>query len=348
MRCAKFAGRRGAFGLTAACSLVVASVMNPAGSAEDNASSSLAAVYAQVKAATVEVLVNDRLSGTGWFATPDGTVMTAAHVIGAPGQRIEIRHATECRLEATVVAVDLGSDLALLRVRQRPDQGGAYLQLAESQPPPGEEVYLLGTPMGNHYVLLRGIMAREGSTFEHITRFGSYKDRYVAVATIAATTGPGTSGGPWFNRQGRVIGLQCGSTETAATSVGLSFVVPAGCIARFLKAPHSASTPVLGVAVDELWNQAADLLQRFPPRTDGLLITAVQDGTPADDAGLEPWHVITKVDGQNACLVDGFVRSIRAKQPGESIELTLLAPDGGGSRQVAVTLADLEATWSKK
>jgi len=65
-------------------------------------------------------------------------------------------------------------------------------------------VYLLGTPMGNHRVMLRGMMAREGATFEHISRFGCYKDRYVAVATIAAVTGAGTSGGPWFNRQGQV------------------------------------------------------------------------------------------------------------------------------------------------
>ena len=328
---------------------LVAAVLAPlAGAAQGQTTGSLAAVHARVKAATVEILVNDRLTGTGWFATPDGLILTAAHVIGAADQRVEIRRSTGDRQAATVEAVDLGKDLALLRLRGEPLPGWTNLQLAPSLPPPGDEVYLLGTPLGNHFVMLRGMMARNGTSFVHVTRFGVYKDRYLEVATVAANVAEGNSGGPWFDRHGRVIGLHCGSTNSRETMLGLAFLVPAACIQRFLDAPGQATTPILGIAVQELWNHAADVVRRFPPRTEGLVITDVQDGGPADDAGLEPGTLLTRIDGQKVALIDRFARILRAKQPGDSIELTLLRPDGGVTRNVSVILVDLETTWNAK
>ena len=90
---------------------------------------SLAAVYTKVKAAAFEVLVEGHLSGSGWFATEDGLAFTAAHVIGQPGRHVEIRSKSAGRRAAEVVAVDLGHDIALLRVEKR-DGGYARLPFA--------------------------------------------------------------------------------------------------------------------------------------------------------------------------------------------------------------------------
>ncbi|HYW80974.1 MAG TPA: serine protease, partial [Thermoguttaceae bacterium] len=72
-------------------------------------------LYEKAKLASVEVLVDDHMDGSGWFVDGQGLLFTAAHVIGRPGRRIEVISPTIGRIEAQVVAVDLGHDLAMLR-----------------------------------------------------------------------------------------------------------------------------------------------------------------------------------------------------------------------------------------
>ena len=295
-------------------------------------------VYQTAKAATVEVLGNDHLDGTGWFVDRQGLVVTAAHVIAQPDRRIEILSPTIGRLEAKLLAVDLGHDLALLSVTPR-DEGYPALELAAKVPPPGEEVFLLGSPIFRHAVQLRGTVACDKTTFEY------YTEKYIEALHIAATVQGGMSGGAWLNLKGEVVGLQSGVMSQKGLPLGIADMIPVDAIRKLITARKSAATPGLGMAVEEPWQQDRKLLDRFPPRTEGLVVKILHADRPAARAGLKQWDIITSAEGKRVRLSDELLRIVRSKQPGETIALTVLGPDGTGSREVTLTLGKLEVGW---
>lgn len=295
-------------------------------------------LYARVKQASIEVLVDDHLNGSGGLVSAEGLAITAAHVIGRPGVRVEILSPVAGRRNAEVVAVDLGHDLALLRAEPR-DGGYPFLPLAEALPPPGAEVFLLGTPIFRHAVLFRGTMACGEPSFEHLN------PGYVAVTTLAATAPSGTSGGPWVDRHGALIGVQSGVMSNNGTPVGVAFAGLLSGVRRLLETQQSASTPNLGAALEEPWQQGRDVLDRFPPRTEGLVVKVLQADGPAARGGLKQFDLVVAVDGQPVRMPNELLRLVRQKKPGESVTLSVLGPDGTGKRDVTVTLGRLEVGW---
>jgi len=295
-------------------------------------------LYSRLKQASIEVLVDDHLNGSGALVSAEGLAITAAHVIGRPGVRVEILSPVAGRRKAEFVAVDLGHDLALLRVEPR-EGGYPFLPVAQALPPPGDAVYLLGTPIFRHTVMFRGIMACEESSFEHLN------PGYVAVTTLAATVPSGTSGGPWVDRQGALIGVQSGVMSNGGTPVGVAFAGLLGGVRRLLETQQSASTPNLGAAVEETWQQGRDVLDRFPPQVEGLVVKLLQADGPAARGGLKQFDLIVAADGQPVRVPNELLRLVRQKKPGESVTLSVLGPDGTGKRDVAVTLGRLEVGW---
>ncbi len=300
--------------------------------------SAAARVYRTAKAATVEILGNDHLDGSGWFVDRQGLVITAAHVIAQPDRRIEILAPTIGRLEAKLLAVDLGHDLALLSVPPR-EEGYPALALADKVPPPGEEVFLLGSPIFRHAVQLRGTVACDKTTFEYCT------DKYIEALHVAATVQGGMSGGAWLNLKGQAVGLQSAVMSQNGLPLGIADMIPVDAIRKLVAARRSASTPALGMAVEETWQQDRKLLDRFPPRTEGLVVKILHADRPAARAGLKQWDLITSAEGKPVRLSDELLRIVRGKQPGETLALSVLGPDGTGSREVTLTLGKLEVGW---
>jgi serine protease Do len=295
-------------------------------------------LFENAKRASVEVLVNDHLDGTGWFADSKGLLFTAGHVVGRPGQRIEVLSPVAGRLAAKVLAVDLGHDLALLSVAPR---AGGYpvLPLAEKRPPPGEEIFLLGTPIFRHAILLRGMMAHDQPAFEY------YSDHYIEIVHVAATAPGGVSGGPWLNRRGEVVGLQSGVMSLNNVPVGIADMSPLEAIRGLLACQRTAATPSLGAALEEPWQQDRGFLDRFPPQTEGLVVKLLQKDGPAARAGLKQWDLIVAIDGHKVRVSEELLRIVLGKRPGQEVELTMLGPDGTGQRKVKVLLGKLEAAW---
>lgn len=298
----------------------------------------VAELYKQAKLASVEVLVDDHLAGSGFFADKQGLVLTAAHVIGRPGRRLEILSPAAGRLEAKLLAVDLGQDLALLRVNPR-EGGYPALAVNGELPPPGEDVFLLGSLLFRHAVLLRGTVARDQTVFEYHT------GKYVKCLHVASTVAGGMSGGPWLNRRGEVVGLQSGVISLNSLPVGLANVIPGSAIRGLLKSRRTAATPTIGAAVEETWQHQREVLDRFPPRTEALLLRGLKKDGPAARAGLKQWDAVVAADGQKVRLSGELLRIIRSKQPGKTLKLTVLGPDGTGTREVTVRLGKLEAGW---
>jgi len=296
-------------------------------------------LYEKAKQASVVILGDDHLDGSGWFADSEGLLFTAAHVVRRPDHRIEVVSPAVGRLEAKVVAVDLGHDLALLQVEKR-EGGYPFLKLAEEFPPPGENVFLLGTPMFRQAMLLRGMVASDQTAFEY------YTGKYIETMHVAATVQSGTSGGPWLNRQGEVIGLQSGVMSLNSIPIGIANVIPLNAIRTLLKSRRTAATPTIGAALEEPWQQGRELLDRFPPRTEGLLLKILQKDKPAARAGLKQWDLVVAAEGKKVRLLTELLRIVRSKKPGQSLRLTVKGPDGTGGRDVTIEhLGKLEIAW---
>ncbi len=177
------------------------------------AAAPVADLYERAQRAGVELIVDGHLDGSGVVVSSEGLVLTAAHLVH--GERLEIRSRHLGRHRVAVVAVDVGHDLALLRLPRR-TEAYPHLQLAQRSPQPPADVYLYGSPLYRHGVLLRGTLARSSPTYEYQPQRG----HYVRVTHVSGSSPVGTSGGPWLDPRGRIIGIQSGLVHdgTAGTS----------------------------------------------------------------------------------------------------------------------------------
>ena len=296
-------------------------------------------LYAETERASVEVLVDGHLAGSGCFVDTQGSIITAAHLIAKPHQQIEVLSPTAGRLHANIVAVDLGHDLLLLRVEQR-DGGYPALRLSTELPAAGDEVYLYGSSVYRHGLIQPGSIARRQLTFE-------YQSHFVEVLQVAAIVQEGTSGGPWISSEGELIGIQSGSITSKSVAVGIANVSPVDAVRALLKSKRNAATPTVGLFVDELWVLPGEALKRFAAATEGVVIQALQDGGPAARAGLKQGEVITAVDDRVIRYRDDLIRTIRSKRPGQTIMLDVVSPDRAGTRKLSVEIGTLEGDWPR-
>jgi serine protease Do len=297
-------------------------------------------LYDRVQQASAEILVEGHLAGSGCFVDKEGLVLTAAHVLGQSDRACEILSPAAGRQGATFVAVDLGHDVVLLRVPPR-EGGYPVVPLAAALPGPGSEVFLFGAPAYRHGILQRGMTVRSGLTFE-------YQSHFVEVLQIQAPAQEGTSGAPWITPQGDLFGVQSGTINAGQHPGGIANVGPLPAIRTLLETKRNAATPTIGLFVDELWVLPPDALRRFPPGTEGVVIQNLSNDGPAARAGLQKGEAITAVGDQKLRFRDEFVRAIRARKPGENVELTVSSPDGTGNRKVSVPVGCLEVGWPQR
>jgi serine protease Do len=299
---------------------------------------SRAELYGKAKSAFLEVLVDDYLAGSAVLVDSNGLVLTAAHVIGGPGKRIELLSTVAGRQPTEVLAVDLGHDLALLKVAPRRDSYPG-LALASASPEAGDDVYLMGTPVFRHAVMTRGMVARDTVAFEW------YGNRYVEVMPVDASVMSGMSGGPWLNERCEIVGIQSGLMTSKPASDGIAFMAPHAALRSLLADQRTAATATAGMALEETWQQQADFRKRFPARTEGLVARVLNKDGPATRAGIKQWDVIFEADGHPVRRTEQLVRIMRGKAPGDALPLKLLLPDGAGVREVVVQLGKLEVGW---
>jgi serine protease Do len=298
------------------------------------------ALYQNAAAAGVEILIEDRHAGSGCFVSDEGLVLTAAHLFAKPDRRTEILSPTVGRRDAKLIAIDKGRDLALLQVAAREDPFPA-IALAAEMPKAGQSVFQFGAPLFRSGTLQAGMIARPAERFEY------YGDRkhYVGIVHVAAMMQPGTSGGAWLNANGELWGVQSGVMRENNAICGIAFAGPLEPIRRLVETGKSASTPTLGLAAEETWQQDEKYWKRFPPRTEGLVVRNVHQDGPAARAGIEMWDVIRQIDGQKVSRVEELLTAVRAKQPGDEVVLELLHPDGKGTSEKRAQLGKLEIDW---
>ena len=231
-------------------------------------------------------------------------------------------------LDAKVIGTDPKTDLALLKV----DQPGDYpfVTFATEQPKIGDWVVAIGNPYGLGGTVTAGIISAKGRDIGD----GPY-DRFLQ---IDAPINKGNSGGPTFNLQGQVVGVNTAIYSPSGGSVGIGFDIPANTVDQVVtELEHGGVVQrgYLGVRIQPVGPDIAESLGM--KKAEGAIVDETMPGTPAADAGLKPGDVITKLNGEPVKDAGDLTRRIGFMKPGEKVELTILRDNS--EKTVNATLA---------
>ena len=250
--------------------------------------------------------------GSGFFISPDGYIVTNDHVV-QDSKSVTVTMDNGKVLDARVIGTGPKTDLALLKV----DQPGDYphVTFAKETPKIGDWVVAIGNPYGLGGTVTAGIVSAEGRNIGE----GPY-DRFLQ---IDAPINKGNSGGPAFNEEGQVVGVNTAIYSPSGGSVGIGFAIPASTVDRVVtELEHGGVVErgYLGVQIQPVGPDMAEALGL--KSAEGAIIDKTMPGTPAAEAGLQPGDVITKLNGQEVKDAGDLTRQIGMMKPGEKVQLS--------------------------
>jgi len=295
--------------------------------------------------------------GSGFVLDGDGYIATNGHVVTtgrAPNTRkakqVYVEFSDGNRIKANIVGYDLNADVSLLKVDPRgldltPLGLGSSRHLKVGAP-----VAAIGSPFGEQQSLTVGVISALDRSIESLTAFQIGN----AIQTDAAIN-PGNSGGPLLDSKGRVLGINAQIRSTSGGGEGVGYAIPVDTVRRSLRELRDKGKieyGYLGVTSRSLYAQLADRLGLSVD--DGALIIEVQDGSPADDAGLKAGEdkinfqgeqgipkggdVVVAVDGRELSRSDDLADVISAKSAGDEVSLDVVR--GSDRRTVKVKLGN--------
>jgi serine protease Do len=267
--------------------------------------------------------------GSGFFISPDGYAVTNNHVVDH-AQSVKVTTDDGTIYNAKVIGTDKKTDLALIKVDGKKDF--SYVKFADTQPRVGDWVVAVGNPFGLGGTVTAGIVSARGRDIGA----GPYDD-YIQ---IDAPINKGNSGGPAFDTNGNVIGVNTAIFSPSGGSVGIGFDIPAATaklVVNQLKDKGYVTRGWLGVQVQPVTADIADSLGLKQAR--GAMVDNPQDGSPAAKAGIEAGDVITAVNGADVKDARDLARNISTIAPGSSVKLDILHK--GQSKTVNVALGEM-------
>ena len=288
-------------------------------------------VYAQLKATSVEILVNGRLAGAGSVVDIQGYVLIANHMAPGEGVRLEAQSKTLGRHTLKVVARDKAHDLMLLQLPVR-KEAYPHLTLARNQPKAGQPVFLFGAPVFRHEVMISGMMARDQAAYEF------YDGAFREIFHISAIAPIGTSGGPWVNAKGELIGVQSAAMTVNGAHQGIAYASPLASLKGLLKKKQTIQSATMQTGVEELWGQEPGFINKLPKDFGGLVVRQLQGNGVAAKAGLKEWDIIVAIDGQPVKRTDDLMRLIRSRKPGQTVRLKATDREGKNARDLTIKL----------
>lgn len=267
--------------------------------------------------------------GSGFVISEDGYVVTNNHVIdGADEILIEFFDGKE--LQAKVVGTDPNTDIALLKVEA--DGPLPFVPFGNSDTARvGDWVIAMGNPLGQGFSLSVGIVSARNRALS-----GTYDDYIQTDAAINR----GNSGGPLFNMEGEVIGVNTAILSPNGGSIGIGFSMASNVVTRVvdqLQKYGETRRGWLGVRIQDVTPDVAEAMGLADAR--GALITDVPDG-PAKDAGLLAGDVILSFDGVDVADTRGLVRQVGNTEVGKAVRV--IVHRDGGTKTVLVTLGRRE------
>jgi serine protease Do len=266
--------------------------------------------------------------GSGFFISADGYAVTNNHVV-EKATSVEVTTDDGKTHTAKVIGTDPRTDLALIKI----DGGNfPFVKLAETSPRIGDWVLAVGNPFGLGGTVTAGIVSARGRDIGT----GPYDD----FLQIDAPVNKGNSGGPTFNTEGSVIGVNTAIFSPSGGSVGIAFAIPADTVRSVvaqLKDKGSVTRGWIGVQIQPVTPEIADSLGL--KKTGGALVAEPQKDSPAVKAGIEAGDVITHVDDKPVIDARDLARKIGSMSPGTTVKLALVR--GGSEKTVSLTLGEL-------
>jgi serine protease Do len=230
--------------------------------------------------------------GSGFIVSPDGYVLTNAHVV-ADASEVTVKLTDRREFRAKVIGVDKRSDVALIKI---PGTGFPVVHFGDpSKLRPGQWAIAIGSPFGFENSVTAGVISALGRQLPDDT--GS---AFVTYIQTDAAVNPGNSGGPLFNLDGQVIGINAQIYSRTGGYMGMSFAIPIDVALNVkdqLMKSGKVSRSRIGVSVQDIGQQLALTFGLTIPH--GALISLVEPSGPGERAGLKPGDVITSVNGKN-------------------------------------------------
>jgi serine protease Do len=251
--------------------------------------------------------------GSGFFISQDGYAVTNNHVV-ANAKSVQVITDDGKTLSAKVVGSDTNTDLALIKVE---GHNFPFVKFADRVPRIGDWVIAVGNPFGLGGTVTAGVVSARGRDIGS----GPYDD----FIQIDAPMNKGNSGGPAFDVDGNVIGVNTAIYSPSGGSVGIGFDIPADTakmVVEQLKEHGHVTRGWIGVRIQAVTADIADSLGMKKP--EGAIVDEPQAGSPAAKAGIAAGDVITAVDGKDVKDSRDLARRIAAMAPGISVKLGIL------------------------
>lgn len=264
--------------------------------------------------------------GSAFFISKDGYLLTNHHVI-ENASRISITLNDRREIDATVVGSDERTDVALLKVN-----GTNYPALRVGNVDRlrvGEPVLAIGSPFGFDYSASAGIVSAKSRNMSGETS--------VPFIQTDVALNPGNSGGPLFNQNGEVVGVNSRIFSGTGGYMGLSFSIPidvAMDVADQLKTKGKVTRSYLGVMMQDIDRNLADAYKL--PKPEGALITQISPNSPAQKAGLRAGDVILKLNGAPVLRTSDLLYALNKVQPNQTVQFEVLRDDK--TRNISATL----------
>jgi serine protease Do len=267
--------------------------------------------------------------GSGFVISTDGYAVTNNHVVNDAAE-VKVTFENGDEFDATVVGTDSRTDLALLKIKS--DKTFTPVKLATTQARVGDWVMAVGNPFGLGGTVTTGIVSARGRDIG----MGSYDE----FLQIDASINHGNSGGPTFNLDGEVVGVNTAIFSPSGGSVGIGFAIPASIVSSViddLKANGAVTRGWLGVQIQTVSEDLAEGLGL--DKAEGAIISDLTENSPAAKAGLKQGDTILKANGETIDDSRDLARTIAKVKPGAEIDIAIIRD--GKPQTISVTIGTM-------
>ena len=261
-----------------------------------------------------------RGDGSGFIVSADGEAITNWHVV-AGAQSIQVTTSDGSAYTARLVGADPSTDIALLQIDTPRPLESARLGSAHDMAA-GQPVFTIGNPFGLEQSVTQGVLSAMGRQIG----MGPYDDFLQTDAAI----NPGNSGGPLYNLDGEVIGV---NTAIIPFGGGIGFAVPIDRVVQILSQLRERGWVVRGYIGAGIQEMSPDLAATFDTEPGGgVLLRSIEEGGPADQAGLRPGDIVTSISGVHTGQPDELLSLVARLTPRQEVDIEFLR---NGSEQRA-------------
>lgn len=272
--------------------------------------------------------------GSGFVLTPDGYILTNAHVVeGADEVLVTLTDKRE--FKAKLIGADKRTDVAVVKIQAT---GLPAVKVGDmSRLKVGEWVMAIGSPFGLDNSVTAGIVsAKQRDTGD-----------YLPFIQTDVAINPGNSGGPLINMRGEVVGINSQIYSRSGGFMGISFAIPmdeAMRVSEQLRSNGRVTRGRIGVQIEPVSKELAESIGLS--KAQGALINRIEPGAPADKAGLEAGDVILKIDGKPIEKSVDLPRLVGNTKPGTKSNLTVFRR--GTTKEMGIVIAELEPEKTAK